>query len=241
MSYQELPPHPALALLIDAYWVSRSEVASTVTTRIMPDGCIDIIFNLGADRRDDECLLMKHEQAYLVGTMTTYIDAIQQADTYMAGVRFKPGAFTAFYHFDSLHAFTNSTIELQGLPLPRITPSSIDFKTCFDQFYLQRLSVSRNALPAILAEINRQNGLLSVDTIAAHYAVSSRQLERTFKQHIGISPKAYINFVRYQHAYKQIKHTEKSLADIAFDCGYYDQSHLSNEIKKYTGLTPLQL
>jgi AraC-like DNA-binding protein len=243
MSYRELIPHSALASLIDAYWVSQSAVASTITTRIMPDGCIDIIFNLGADRKDEGRTIMKHEQTYLVGTMTTYIDAIQQPDTYMAGVRFKPGAFTAFYNFAPLHEITNTTIELKELPLPEINPAVVDLKTCFDTFFLKRLQISRNVLPSILAGINKQNGLLTVEAIAKQYAVSSRQLERTFKQHIGISPKAYINFVRYQSAFKLIKQggANRSLADIAFDCGYYDQSHLTNEIKKYTGLTPLQL
>lgn len=40
-----------------------------------------------------------------------------------------------------------------------------------------------------------------------------------------------------------IKNTpyERSLLDIAFECGYYDHSHLTNEIKRITGLTPTQL
>ncbi|QNL48721.1 AraC family transcriptional regulator [Olivibacter sp. SDN3] len=33
---------------------------------------------------------------------------------------------------------------------------------------------------------------------------------------------------------------QKNLLDIAFDCGYYDHAHLSNEIKRYTGLAPSQ-
>jgi AraC-like DNA-binding protein len=60
---------------------------------------------------------------------------------------------------------------------------------------------------------------------------------------VGISPKEYINFVRYQFALQQIKqnNSQKSLLDIAIETGFYDHSHLTNEIKKYSGLLPSQL
>lgn len=67
-----------------------------------------------------------------------------------------------------------------------------------------------------------------------------RQLERHFKKHIGLSPKEYSNIIRFQNALGMIKNSEadRSLLDIAFECGYYDHSHLANEIKRHTGLSP---
>jgi AraC-like DNA-binding protein len=61
--------------------------------------------------------------------------------------------------------------------------------------------------------------------------------------HIGISPKEYSNIVRFQYALSIIKKSGKnrSLSDIAFECGYYDHAHLTNEIKRNTGLSPSQL
>ena len=60
---------------------------------------------------------------------------------------------------------------------------------------------------------------------------------------MGISPKAFINFIRYQFAIQNIResYSAQSLEDISFDCGYYDYAHLSNEIKKYCGVSPSQL
>ena len=34
---------------------------------------------------------------------------------------------------------------------------------------------------------------------------------------------------------------KRSLLDIAFECGFYDHSHLTNEIKKNTGFSPSEL
>jgi AraC-like DNA-binding protein len=67
-------------------------------------------------------------------------------------------------------------------------------------------------------------------------------LERNFKKNIGISPKEFVNILRFQFALEKIKDNQlgKSLQDIAFESGYYDHAHLSNEIKRYTGLSPSQ-
>jgi len=71
----------------------------------------------------------------------------------------------------------------------------------------------------------------------------ARQLERIFIRHMGISPKSFINFVRYQSAIQNIRehYPTQSLVDLSFDCGYYDHAHLAKEIKKYRGISPSQL
>ncbi|WP_449399491.1 helix-turn-helix domain-containing protein [Chryseobacterium wanjuense] len=57
---------------------------------------------------------------------------------------------------------------------------------------------------------------------------------------MGLSPKEYSNIIRFQNALSLIKNSKqnRSLLDIAFECGYYDHSHLSNEIRRNTGLSP---
>jgi len=82
-----------------------------------------------------------------------------------------------------------------------------------------------------------------VAELAKNNFIIVRQLERIFMQHVGIGPKAFINFVRYQFAIQNIResYSAQSLVDISFDCGYYDHAHLANEIKKYCGVSPSQL
>ena len=57
------------------------------------------------------------------------------------------------------------------------------------------------------------------------------------------SSKFYSGEVRYQTTFREIKNntSQKSLLQIAFECGYYDHSHLTNEMKRYTGVAPAQL
>lgn|SRR5690606_31544886 len=84
------------------------------------------------------------------------------------------------------------------------------------------------------------NGLIGIDTLAKQNYTTTRQLERNFKKYIGISPKEFANIVRFKTALSKIKHNRKqqSLSDIAYECGYYDHAHLSNEIKRYARVVP---
>jgi AraC-like DNA-binding protein len=95
----------------------------------------------------------------------------------------------------------------------------------------------------VITDITQRQGQISVENLSKKHFITSRQLERSFKEHTGLSPKKFINFVRYQFALKTIQThaSTKSLGDIAFDYGYYDHSHLTNEVKKYSGLLPSEL
>ena len=95
-------------------------------------------------------------------------------------------------------------------------------------------------LQSIINDIHSSNGKLSISELSKRNHISVRQLERKFKSQIGISPKEYSNIIRFQNALNIIKNSceKRSLLDIAFECGYYDHSHLNNEIKRNTGLSP---
>src|SRR5580692_8727404 len=108
--YQEFHPHPMLQPYIDAFWALNSEHGSDTSEVIMPDGCIDIIVNLGNEcYTDDGQVKMDHRHAYLVGTMTRYKKLTRPSDTKLFGIRFKPGAFSYFYDYPFLKEVANKT------------------------------------------------------------------------------------------------------------------------------------
>lgn len=237
MQYTTLPPHPALAPYIDAYWSVKGAGQDTVINTILPDGCVDIIFNLG---EDDE--VMKSGKAYLVGTMTRPIESLVRPDTRLMGIRFKPAAFSMFYSFTSLHEITDNTIECEK----RLAPELEILRTPvggLDKFFLKRLSRPKHVLFPILEDIHRHHGQVRVEELTKRHFVTARQLERSFKHYTGVSPKEFINQIRFRHALQTIRHKQpgEDLSDIAFACGYYDQAHLSNEIRRYTGEMPSRL
>ncbi|WP_370576657.1 helix-turn-helix domain-containing protein [Pedobacter sp. AK013] len=107
-------------------------------------------------------------------------------------------------------------------------------------FFSQRIKSKNNQLQSVINDIHSTNGQTSIYDLSKRNFTTIRQLERSFKKYIGLSPKEYSNIIRFQNALNIIKNSDKnrSLLDIAFECGYYDHSHLSNEIKRNTGLSP---
>ncbi len=243
MKYTEFKPHPTLRPYIDAYWTATGDAAGLKMEKILPDACIDIIFNLGPDcQTESNTFLLKSEQAYLVGTMIRFKETLMQPETNLLGIRFKPAAFNVFYEYPSLHKITDQTTELEKTLSPDVE-SIIKYSAAYlDHFFLGKLSQPKRSIFAIVADIQKNNGRTSVNNLAEKYFTTTRQLERAFNQQMGISPKEFISLVRYQSTLHKIRQntTNKSLLEIAFECGYYDHSHLTNEIKKYTGAAPSQ-
>jgi AraC-like DNA-binding protein len=243
MSYFQFSPDYALTNYIDAYWYAKGDKNELTTEKILPDGCVDIIFNLGENHKaDDNGFIMKNEGVYLVGTMTRFKNTITTSETDLLGIRFKPAAFSAFYEFDSLHEVTDQKIELDKEFLPDFQKIMEDSVLSLNQFFLNKLSKPNHNLFQVINDILKHKGQISLQVLALSHFTTIRQLERGFKNHVGISPKEFINLVRYQFAVSTIKSksANQSLLDIALECGYYDHSHLTNEVKRYTGVLPSQ-
>ena len=244
MGYIEFKPHPLLRCYVDAYWVVTAEDDTATTHRVFPDGCIDLIVNLGDDFLTDSGeYTMKNDAVFMVGTMTRYKDTVRRPGSCLVGIRFKPLGFSAFFKFGSLHEITEKTVEFDKKLLPELHDYKNETFRRLDKFLYDRLSVRTQKLQAALSDIQNVRGVGSIDTIAKQNCFTSRQLERDFKQHLGISPKEYANFIRYQNAFRLITHQKDraNLLDIALEAGYYDHAHLANEIKKFSGLSPSQL
>ena len=72
----------------------------------------------------------------------------------------------------------------------------------------------------------------------AHLAgLSPFHLVRTFKDRVGIPPHQFLVCVRLEHA-KQLLRQGGTVARVAADCGYADQSHLIRSFKRVVGVTP---
>ena len=81
---------------------------------------------------------------------------------------------------------------------------------------------------------------ISVADLAEQASLSSSQLHREFSSRFGITPNHYIREVRIGVARHLLESDQLSMAQVASQCGFYDQSHFSRQFKKSTGLSPLQ-
>ena len=237
--YQQFRPHNALSPYIDAYWTVTGSNPNPVPGTILPDGCVDIILNYGPSFPAQRDQIMRTEEAWLVGTMTRYKDLVRPPATRLTGIRFRPGGFSFFFDHSFLKNTADQTVEFDKSLLPALRSGNP--ATILNQFFADRLSAPSQPLQPYIEDIYRSKGRLTVSSLAKQRFVTIRQLERLFQLHLAISPKEFISFVRYQYAASALRSRPAgaTLLDIACACGYYDHAHLTNEIKKYSGSTPL--
>jgi AraC-like DNA-binding protein len=243
LHYREYSPDPALGLHVRNYWSVRGwgTLGNGQNNRVMPDGCLDVIFDLRASSA---------RPAIVVGAMLTagvfqYVGPVD-----LFGARFVPGAAPLFLRAPAAE-LTDTTIDactiwsdvddLVGLML-----ESEDLRArirLLDQYLIRRLRPDRPYLVALrgMALIERARGQLRVERICETLNVTERALQRVFASYVGITPKQALRVMRFRHTLNCLQREPRgSLSSIALSCGYADQAHFNREFRELAGLTPTE-
>ena len=254
MKYLERSPSPRLAEYVKCFW-SLEDLQTPdgeQSEPVVPDGCIEIIFNLSDRFRryhaNGEIELQP--SSIVAGQIETNILIGPSGDVRLFGIRFK--AAGAFPFFDlEMNALANR-IE----PLDTVWGSSvpeIEERLWFAATFEEQIAVAEAALAdrfsaclaidpwvtKAVASISSQNGSTKVQKIAKDIGISERGLERRFNRYVGLSPKAFSRIIRFQGVLRALESAERpDILDTAHQFGYYDQSHLINDFRQYAGLSP---
>jgi len=79
---------------------------------------------------------------------------------------------------------------------------------------------------------------LSLEELAGQIGFSPYHFARLFRQKLGESPHQFVLRQRVEHAQRLLKNMDLTLAQVAVESGFADQSHLTQTFKRYTGVTP---
>jgi AraC family transcriptional regulator len=74
--------------------------------------------------------------------------------------------------------------------------------------------------------------------LAGSLGMSQFHFSRLFKHSIGTSPYQYLLQQRIERAKQLLKQTDRSIVDIALECGFNSHSHLSKQFRQIAGMTP---
>ncbi|WP_250126760.1 AraC family transcriptional regulator [Chroococcidiopsis sp. CCMEE 29] len=96
----------------------------------------------------------------------------------------------------------------------------------------------QQAIDYIQTHLNRD---LSLAELASVISISPTYFASLFKQAMGISPHQYVIQQRVEQAKLMLSKTDLAIADIAIQVGFSSQSHLTQQFKRVTGLTPKQV
>ncbi|RFB81745.1 AraC family transcriptional regulator [Rhizobium leguminosarum bv. trifolii] len=83
--------------------------------------------------------------------------------------------------------------------------------------------------------------LCSLADIAASVGTSERELSRLFQKHLQVAPGEYWRQMRLKAAKWMVLNSDRSIAQIAYECGFTDCAHLVNWFRRTYHVTPAKL
>ncbi len=254
MNYLEATPSRFLAEFVKCFWTLEYENTQPADPEpVIPDGCVEIIFNLSDRfRRFHKNGDIETQASCLIaGQMHTNVLIGPLGNVDLFGIRFHPAGAFRFMRFDMKEL--SDRID----PLESVLGSSVtlveehlahqpDFQSrvAIAEAYLAGLmrSITVNTSPYVdhaLTIISSGQGNISIRDIAIEVGISERSLERLFSRYVGTTPKAYSRIVRFQNVLREIEGSESpDILDTALAFGYYDQSHLINDFNQFSGSSP---
>ena len=190
-------------------------------------------------------------RAFLVGIYKNKLTRVHKGEVGVMGVMFHP---TSMYHLFAKHCqqFSTNVItdlsEVVGQKYDSMilnlqaAPSYREKIEIFEHFIIQEFNDSAtkfNMIDDIAKEIFFSNGIIKISDLLQKYKLSRRWLEKGFSERLGVSPKYYLDLIRFNHMIRLLRSSPKhDWNKIVLECGFYDHPHLIRQFKKFTGSSP---
>ncbi len=251
-AYIETPPSQRLEKIVECYWkLEFADGANAPTESIFPDGCTELIFNLADPFRRFHANgeIEIQPKILLVGQMKEHAAIQPTGRVRLFGVRFKPGGLFPILQ-TPISEVTNQIIDSKiilgrfSAELEEQLHACETFNECIrltESCLLARLRFNSapDAIIDTLAErIIQTGGRVSIEALTRDIGLSHRQIERSFRKRVGISPKLFARIIRFQTVFNALDHGSVNWSQIALGCGYYDQAHLIRDFKTFSGASP---
>jgi AraC-like DNA-binding protein len=110
-----------------------------------------------------------------------------------------------------------------------------------DGVIASRLEGARRPPPEIAwawRALERTHGAVRVGTLAERVGRSRRHLLAGFRDHVGVGPKTAARILRFGRAVDLLGRGHIPLVELAQECAYFDQAHMTREFREFTGTTP---
>jgi AraC-like DNA-binding protein len=248
MEYREYQPHHLLSNYIECYWSALADQPPfRAQESLIPDGTIELMFNFGDNYSqiiDDKKTPVKG--SHIIGIRKQSLLISQTHKQNIFSVRFKPGGSYPFFRIPA-HLFSNSFVTIQDLldkeyaMLEEQLADNRERVQIMDQFLLRKL----DNLPQnwdFVTKASREllhNPTMKITDLAYRFNTNYKTLERRFNMVLGITPSELLKIKRFNDAVLAMYSCRhNSLTAIAYECGYYDQSHFIREFKQLSHFTP---
>ena len=236
-----IAPDPAIADLVEQHWIVTWDRRGKTPARreVLPDPSV----NLAIEPRG----------RLLYGVGSGHGVRLLKDHGMVIGTKFRPGGFSGFtpgrvsdlsdrvLTLPEAFGAAGEDLDAALAAAPEI-PAAIAVVTDFLRHRRPAPDPRRALVMEVVEAMRVAAPDARVDGIARAFAVSPRTLQRLFIRHVGASPKAVLQRFRRQQAVDLLGEPgAPSLARIAAELGYSDQSHLTRDFRATLGHRPSAL
>ena len=254
MEFKHFSPSDILKPYIKCYYIFESDSDIEFEDTVFPSGDMEVVFNLGEGVWESSVgnKFLKTPPIELWGQITKPLAIKSKGRHTMLGIRFLTHSAAYFFN-NEIAVFNNQVADLGdiiGSPVKIIHSQLLETTelnrriALIEKFLLERLSGNKNKslridkVANILTSIKKDSAENNIGNIASRHGITPRYLHKLIYQHTGLSPKSFNKISRFQLSLRLIAKNEQPFTSIAYDCGYFDQSHFIRDFKSFTGVTP---
>ncbi|MCJ8311491.1 MAG: AraC family transcriptional regulator [Saccharospirillaceae bacterium] len=259
-----IKPTDELSHYVHSVWFAKNTTnTQTLSFEILNDGCMGLLFNFS-----DDILLQLNNRKLILNTTPVLNGASSdlskmsfQGGINALGIRFLPTANLYFFS-EPIESLANSliliddkifkSIESFSLQLTQAVKngsSNLELFSIIESFLITKIQAlvdkaiyaKNEILINSIVNTISNNSEIDIDSLCLKNNINKRQLQRLFKQYIGITAKSFMRLKRVQSVKDRLtNNTFTSLTDLSCESGYFDQSHFIRDFKVLMELTPKQ-
>ncbi|UWZ82472.1 AraC family transcriptional regulator [Occallatibacter riparius] len=245
------PPLP-LSQYVEFMWRATGSGLQPSRQRIYPDGSMALVIHL---RRESTCFFIDDQACsvrvpLLAGPWSRSFQIDPSQSSPAIGVVFRPGAARMFFPV-AAHELHNIDITLCDLDrgdanrLLNDVCSAVGIDAEFralERYLHMKLAEARPLHPAIryaVDQLSREGVSASIQRIQTDTGLSHTRFIHLFREHVGLTPKLFGRVRRFRALLQRIeKGVPVNWAELAADCGYFDQAHLIHDFRAFAAITP---
>jgi AraC-like DNA-binding protein len=246
-------PAESLRGLVIAYQGFRDDAPEGRVMREPPSGVVPVILDLGCGWRVSTPAA-GYQAQHVVGFAAGMHDAYTLVEPAgpSAGVQVDLSPLAARRLFGiPMHEVTNRVAPLdqllgrqaavlcERLGEGRSWPERF---AILDQFLAGRLLGGAAVSPEVewaWRRLASSGGAVPISRLGADLGWTRKRLVARFREEVGLTPKAAARVLRFEAMLTRLRSgCRTGWAELALECGYFDQSHLAREVRRLAGVTP---
>jgi AraC-like DNA-binding protein len=237
--YQEFEPPASLRPFVRTIWTYAAPAPDPVVQRIAPDGCPELIVDIGSPYEEEgaDGVFRLQPRALFAGQMTRPLALRPVGPVELVAVRFEPDGARDWLGAPMVQATDrrlDMTARTAGLLPPAGDPAAqVELITGWLDDQRRAGNWSLDAVVRAEIEAARQD-----QTSPTRSATEHRALQRRFRDRVGVPPRLLRSIFRFRRVFDHAAGPEAAgWLEAGLGAGYFDQPQMARDFRRFLGCT----